>query len=388
MALFSASSFERVALCPASAVLPQVAREGGAAVEKGNHVHAFKAALAEGVAHEVALAAVPAEWRDLCAALDAPAPGTLAEVAFAVNARTGAVRVLGTNIGREYTLEQGEIAGTADTVVPAEVLVVGDYKTGRGEVTAAARNKQLAFLAYAAATVYKRDEAIVEIVKIGPSGYETTDSAHLDALDLQAARALIRDTHQRVVDAQQEIKRGRQPALREGSHCTWCPARLACPARTALVRRLAEPEALATSFAAALSPHTAARAHELLSRAEDVVRDLRAQLVMFAQEFPIDLGDGRTYGPVECEREAVTGSVAHAVLERLHGREVADAACELSTSKAAIERALKKVAERGQLAGLRRQALDEIEVCGGVELKRSVQVKEHTQHTEVNSGVR
>ncbi len=62
-------------------------------------------------------------------------PGWRAEVAYAYNPQTGAGRVLGYNIGREYAqhgLLPGEIAGTADiAVLSGDTVVVWDWKTGR-----------------------------------------------------------------------------------------------------------------------------------------------------------------------------------------------------------------------------------------------------------------
>jgi hypothetical protein len=60
----------------------------------------------------------------------------------------------------------------------------------------------------------------------------------------------------------------------------------------------------------------------------------------------------------------VDGAVAWNVLREQHGEAVADAACELSTSKAAIERALKEVAPRGSLAAYKRKALEAIGNAG------------------------
>jgi CRISPR/Cas system-associated exonuclease Cas4 (RecB family) len=375
VALFSASALHVVQACAASVALPQVQNTGERA-ERGNAIHAFCEAVTNGVDRAEALMQVPAEWRETCRHLDVR-DGT-AEVAYAVRVGDGKARLLGRSIGRNYQIGMGEVAGTADLVrVEVDRVVVADYKTGRVEVEPAERNAQLHFLAYAASQVESVSRARVEIVYIHEDGSSRTDAADLDAFDLAEVSRRLRQTWEAVAQARDAVKAGRQPPLREGPHCTYCPARRGCPAKVALIRQLAEPADLRERFLAELTPETARLAYERLGRARALMGDLTAALYAYAAENPIALDDGRVFGPTETTREELDANVVFDVLEREHGTAVARAAVELSATKTGVERALRAVAKPGELAKLRRAVLAGVEAAGGIKTTTKVSVKEH-----------
>lgn len=374
MALFSASSWSRVRACAASVVLPQVRGESEAGV-RGHAIHAFVEAVAQGADRAEALAKVPEQWRSTCEQLEVREG--VPEIAFAVRVADGAVRELGRSIERDYKLGIGEIAGTADLVrTDGEHVHVLDYKTGRA-VEAAGRNAQLRFLAYAAAKVFAATRATVTLVYVHEDGSTHEDSAELDAFDLAEIPGELRQSWERIGQAKDDVKRGRQPALFEGEHCRYCPARTACPAKVAMLRELATPSDLAARFAAELTPETARLAYERVQRASGVVADLRAALYAYGRENPIVLGDGRVFGPVETAREELDARVVFEVLREEHGPDVAMAAVELTATKAGLERALKPLAARGQLAALKRTVLGKVEAAGGVRVEVKQTVREH-----------
>lgn len=378
MARFSASSLQRVAACPASAVLPQMHRDGAAA-DRGTAIHAFQAARAEGKADDEALKLVPAEYHQACKTLEHPGTG-VAEPAFALDVRSGKARLIGLNIGRDYgKTALTEIPGSADLVrVESDHVVVDDYKTGRTEVPPPDRNLQLGFLARCATKVYGRSRAVVRIVTVFEDGGTYTQAAELDQFDLLRIERTVREAFDAVDKAARDIKEDKQPALREGSHCKYCPARAGCPAKVGLIQRLTQPEVIKEEFRAALNGNTAATAYEMVERASDVLNDLRGQLYQWAQENPIALPDGKVFGPVEQTREEISGEVAHRVLKELHGDAVALSAVELSATKASIERALRGIAGQGQLAGIKRVALAAIAKANGITTTTKTAIKEHT----------
>jgi hypothetical protein len=153
---------------------------------------------------------------------------------------------------------------------------------------------------------------------------------------------------------------------------------VSCPATMSLVRAaLTTPEQLAQ----AIGPLSDEQVADVYSRAKpmlEVLKALIAQIYARATHQPIPLGDGLVLGPVETTRESVDGAKARLVLTTLYGPEVADASCEVSTSKAAIERALKPLAvERGaKYAPLEREAMGALRAAGAVETKTTIAVKE------------
>jgi hypothetical protein len=384
VASWSASVAERVYQCPASAVLPQAPSEVGEAAERGTAIHSYMEALAVGVDRAQALERVPAQWRSTCEPLPSPPAGARPEVSYAIHCETGLARELGERIGRAYELRPGEVAGTADVVKPsAGHVLVQDYKTGRSEMPPAVVNRQLAFLAYAAATSYGASYATVQLVHIDESGGVRIDSADMDALDLVSAQVMVREIGRAVERARAVVDAGRTPDVRTGSHCRYCPARLSCPARVSLIRAVTS-EDIQARFGELLTGGQEEQALSLCEAAEQVVADLRAQLVLRATTDPIRLSDGRVYGPLETERESVKGEVAWSVLRDLHGEDVARAGVEVSASKSSIERALKRIAKRGELAGLKRGVLAAVEAAGGIEVRRSTAVRAHHPKEQPN----
>ena len=358
MKLPTASGLDRAIACPASVTLPQ-APSTGAAAGAGSAIHAY---LAD-PAHD--LLSVPDEHRAACDAVDLsvlPAGAEWGhEVALAWDADTGRARELGRDLGRRYPeTAESEYVGTADVIgLTPKGVHVYDYKTGWGALPHPAENRQLRFLALAAARAYGRDSARVALIRLhdGVPRYQWAD---LDALDLDLTAAELRQARGAWVPG---------APINQGDHCTYCPAFDACPAKLALFRQAVDMPAITGENAAAVYVRAEAVA-QVLGR-------VRAALEMRAREHPIELPDGRVYGPVVSERESVDPIVTQATLTRLHGPDVAAKALDLKSSKAAIERAIATVAKRGEKAKLVAAALAEIGAAGGIETKRVETVKEH-----------
>lgn len=381
MNLLSASSLQRVDACPASAVLPRSVHDSPWS-DKGHGIHEHLKRLAQGVPVEESLKQVPEALRWICAELPDPGKG-LAEVAFAYDLETGRARELGRDIERQYgKLGPTEIPGSADFLcMQGDVLALDDYKTGRSEVPPARDNLQLHTLALMACRAYGVSKARVSLVYVHDDGTTHRDSHDLDAFDLAEVADRLSRLWTRVQIAKRAVAQGKQPDTHEGKHCDFCPGKVACPAKTAWLVRLTVPEGIAQRFDTLLTGKDAAKAYEIVKRADEVLNDLRAKLYQWARENPIDLGDGKVFGLTTSEREYVDGAVAWKVLREQHGEAVADAACELSTSKAAIERALKEVAPRGSLAAYKRKALEAIGNEDGIQVKVTETIKEHTRET-------
>ena len=157
------------------------------------------------------------------------APADLhAEVALCFDPQTGAARVLGTGIGREYEKHgkrPNEIAGTADLViVMSDRVLVYDWKTGSSPL--ARYRWQLRGLGCMAARAYARPEASWFAVKVGEGACEELaeymDREDLEGAELEMCRVWSEST-------------AALPVLRPGPHCSdgYCRARKTCTAFTA-----------------------------------------------------------------------------------------------------------------------------------------------------------
>lgn len=387
MNLLSASSLQRVDACPASAVLPRATHDSPAS-DKGNDIHAHLKRLAQGVPVNDSLQQVPEARRSICAELPDPGRG-IAEVAFAYDIETGAARELGRDIERQYgKLAPTEIPGSVDIMrMAGDVIEIDDYKTGHTEVPPARENLQLHTLALMACRTYGATKARVALVHIRDDGSTYRDSHDLDAFDLEDIAERLSRLWTRVQIAKKAVAQGKQPDTREGAHCQFCPAKTACPAKVGWLMRLAVPEGIAQKFDSLLTGTDAAKAYAIVKHADEVLSDLRAKLYAWARENPIDLPDGKVFGLTTQEREYVEGAVAWRVLREQHGEAVADAACELSTSKAAIERALKEIAPRGSLAAYKRKALEAIGNEDGLQVKVTETIREHAKEMDDDAAV-
>ena len=352
MGLPTASNLTRAILCPCSESLPHFDTIGVYS-QAGNAIHAYLAdpehKLPDG------------EFREACENIDLdalPKGDWAAEVAFAWDYETDAARELGRNLGRKYPeTRPTEYIGTADVVgLTEDAAIVLDWKSGYGDLPR--ENWQLRALALFAARAYGRSAAQVAIVRTWAPDRIRPQS--FDALDLAGFASELKAMPMAWSNA---------PRLVQGDHCTYCPAFASCPAKLALFRQAIDLPTIDETNAAALYVKTEAVAQ--------ILGKLRAGLAMYAKEHPITLPNGNIYGPVQKSRESIEPFVALSVLTELHGAIVAQAAMEMKTSKAGIERALAQVAEKGKKASMVREALAAIEAKDGIMVKHSEAIEEH-----------
>ncbi len=397
MSLPSGSKLQRAFLCTASAVLPksETISEQGA---RGTGVHGFLADL-QGLSRDEALARVSEEHRSACEAINLEQIPIGAEytpeLALAYDVDTEKTRIIGKDVAGNYgELGEAEVPMQLDlTGVGADYVAVLDYKTGRGYVPSARRNWQLKVGALAMARLAGRDSARTAILHV-PDGEVFHDYAELDAFDLMGVASDLRLLKARIVVEREHLAAIRAGApespshpLRTvaGEHCRYCPSFIYCPAQATIVRQVAgEPEKVADGIRALLSPETAARAYERLKLVREVMKQVEKALHAYAAQNPIALGDGMVFGEVVREVEELDPVVVRDVVRQLHGLEVADKACELETSKAAIDRAVrgvyenqKRLGQKVTLKALSAEVLRAVAERKGVHTKQRAEVREH-----------
>lgn len=437
--MLTASSIARVAACPASDALPHVERATPYAT-RGTWLHTFLAAVGR-VGREEALALVPGEYRDACAAIDLDGlpidPEAYAsEVTLAYDPVRDHGRELGRHLGRDYSaIGPGEIPGTTDVLgLAVDAVVVPDYKTGGQLVTRARENWQLRFLAVAAARAYGRSAARVAIIYVPPDGGPPWfDRATFDAMDLDAIADELREIVLRRDEARSAIGKGVLPVLREGSHCDHCPAFALCPAKVSLIRAATE-QGFEKRLLDELVTGQPAAAYRVWRALEQVTGRLGEQVKGYAMAHPFEVREGVIYGPVAGGREEIDGAIARAALAdrvaelicraekiepnplldpepaappegasddentayglacvardrrldlrdkaRADGRAYADEACSFETTKTAVNNLAKSLAMRlGQkIAPIERELLEAIRERGGIAKPLKTSVREH-----------
>jgi hypothetical protein len=216
----------------------------------------------------------------------------------------------------------------------------------------------------AAAKAFGRSEAVVEIVRAD----RAPDSATLDSIDLDAWEQRIRRIWQ--------AAHASEPRIVAGDACWRCACLSRCPAHLSLALALADGSAFKELPTLELTVPAVARGWEMLKKAKALLGEIERTYRAFAAGEPVPLANGKTLSEVEKKRESLSGRIAFEVLRERCGQDVAQAACEVETSKAAIQRAIKDVALKGTAAGVLRDVLDEIGKRNGIVQKITHGVEE------------
>lgn len=317
----TASGLDRAEKCAASQHLPHVVddREHGGR-DRGTALHRYLETRD--------LAQVPEQWRAEAAAINLEALDVVGqwanEVAFALDVETGAGRVLGAGLERDYPpTADGEIPGTADLLgLTTDAVVVLDLKTAH-TLPPPEQALQLLHLALAAASAYDRGEAFVGWLRL-IGGEPVFSWAKLDGFALSEALQRIRVLMRSVVE-------GKDSAPVLGGHCKWCPAQLRCPAYTGVLATLTGKDAVA------IDESDLPAALDRLDAVELAAKAARQLIDEMARAKPIRLPNGDVYGVVTTEREKLDVTKAQAVI----GGTLPEAfETEVSVSKASVRRAL------------------------------------------------
>lgn len=249
----------------------------------------------------------------------------------------------------------GAIYMTVDWVgVIDGVFTVVDYKTGsQRELEPPVTNGQVAICCLAAA---KAQFGSVDTVRgilavVADDGTCRAQYADFDVLDLDA----IADDVRSVVQAIPTSRPNPGPWCSE----MWCPARSVCPAMTAaIVGTPAEPLSLVID-----SAEQCARAHVQLALAEEFLESVkRARNAWLQSNDGCDLPDGKRLVWTVQEKDSIACNESAGIVIRNAG--LGDA-IEEKTSKAALERAAKKLAGK-EWSALHQSVLASLEQVGAI----------------------
>lgn len=303
------------------------------AADKGNAVHAVAETLVRGES---------VDWPSLDAEVAALARGA---EAFLASRSFGGLRAeiplaydVESRVGREMpggkhraytTAKPTEIVGTTDILAHGIIL---DWKTGRGvRSEEAVESPQLRTLALAASKAFGWREVLIGYVHLEPGDFYL-DAETIGAWELDEHADLLTRIHV-------QIKRGDQ-VPQPGPHCydSWCPIRSVCPVTTASLVKI---DAAVASFVPAnfeiANDANALKARVFLKLVDEARGQIESNLKTYVRRVgAIDLGNGKSYGVREQSRDTV--SLTKDAADVLVDAGAADA-LEMSTSKAAIERA-------------------------------------------------
>lgn len=380
MTLPTASALDRVLNCPASHALPQVRQQSDAA-DYGTAVHQFIVTARE-KGRDAALSEVSDAARDLCEQLpldELPTGGRL-ELAYAYNYQTRQARILGEGKSRDYSdVTPEEFCGTADLIGGKDGRgVVWDWKSGRN----AGDPKTAGQLLLAALALVSIDDEMQEVevafCYLRDDGTYFVDRATVDRFDLAAFAEKLKDLPRRIAIERDKIENGRQPDVSNGPWCRFCPAVAACPAKVALAKHFGAELLTIRDRITAMSPVERGKVYDKALQYKDILDEVLAGIKESARIDPVELPDGRVLREVEWKVPTkVDADVAEEVLTELHGERVAKEAVtvEKSTTLTAIEGALRKVAQPGKLAGLKKQAIERVRQRGGLKEGTALQVR-------------
>jgi hypothetical protein len=384
----SGSRVERAMKCVGSVVYPPVETivddKANDPASKGTAVHAYLCDVSK-VGREKALEAVPAEFIEQCACIDLDqiptlAGGYTAEVAIAYDVKTGAARLIGYNVGRNYgVLGEWEIATSIDSLgVSEDSVVLWDVKTGWADPPPPEDNWQLTTGALAARSLYGRQAAIVGIIRVPAFRSAWSRSAPLDAFTLDERDGQLTEMAERIYEAREALSKSQDIPLTTGSHCNYCPALSRCPAQTRLVRALiAEPS---TILPPQMTVEMASAAWEKIAQMRKVLDLAEKQVRAFAAANTIPLSGGKVLGTEVSTSESLDGEATYRVISDVYGQEVARQAVDVKATKTSVERAIKALVAQtpgAKFAPALRSALEHLRAGGAVKTSTSESVTVH-----------
>lgn len=380
----SGSTLDRVKYCAASHALPPVRSKSSFAL-RGDAVHAYVLNKRRGVGN---IDDVPEQYRSFCESINLDMiPEGEYEVACSYDTMSGVGHV---GLEADMGLTPNHILGHTDIYRPVSVgenkaIYIGDLKSGiAAHVPSVSECLQTGFYALCAARSQQVETAVVEIIRVADSGFVERDSTVLDGWALDAIEAELLDLVGRVRNAQDVVESGGVPVVTTGNHCKYCPALVNCPAQMKLVRMLAsEPVSLEKDIMTALTPKTAPVAYQKYRQAQEILSRIRQALYLYAEEHPIEIGNGMVLGPVSVRSARLDGETVHTVMSEMFDGAVAHKAVKLSTTKTAIRAALRPAVGPGQLLRSEKAVLEAVRNQGGLQHKETVQIRAHRPGKDV-----
>jgi hypothetical protein len=386
--LTTASQLTRALACPASVLLPHADDIQTEASERGTAIHECAERISkiedsrhltreEAVEEAVLAQWVSAEHRPIIEAIPWEAlPGNLStEIPYAYDVSTGQARWLKESNGhRDYSsVRATEIAGTADLIgCNDKMAYVGDIKSGWADLGSPDESPQLLLPALVTTQLLDLPRCQVQWVRLR-EGFAHKPSAIVDRFDLDAFAAKLRAWYYDV--ASLAVSTGDLQTLTgdEGDHCHFCPALPNCPTKREKALTLADGTLKEQVEQWPLPADTPLERFQQWKYCKTVVDYMGRKIHAEAKETPIDLDNGKLWGPHEkLGNRKVDGPIAMGVLLQHAEKEVAMGCVKPTVTQASIKRGLK-----GQERGLAQEVIKKIEEAGGITRKMTTSYGEY-----------
>lgn len=303
------------------------------------------------------------------------------EVAFAYDTKTDTARELPSEGHRDYSKAgPSDLCGTVDLFVVDEYgATVIDVKTGYSQHDIESHLDQLEHGAVCIARVYNLDRVTVAVAHATLWGVQFHERV-LDAFALDAAGLAMREQIESIPTAKPH----------KGEHCRWCPARASCPETLQAVGaavKSAGVQNVTTLLEPPVDNASALALLDALPRLESWIAERRKALETYAESTPIDLGDGKVWKPVEKPGKDRFDLDVQGAVDKI--REIlgehATVALEMSTSKAAIDRAVRRKLsqehndKRGAHKPIVQSVLESLRTLGALKRSAATRVFEVTE---------
>lgn len=302
----SGSKADLGAICSASHAYPQAPEPAGEPAEKGKAGHGFIHHVANSPAtRSEALVQVPEQWRTLCASIDLPKlldgfEGIETEVAYGYRAESGAVRLLGKNMGRPNVERAPDEAICVQDLIGRErgtgLRMVQDHKFGQrvGDPDKAWQ------LRLGALCTVDRDvdgcvagDVVVRFGYIDEEGGVTVERAVFSELDLDVFADEWRTVVANIGRSAALLEAGKIPNVNPGEHCRRCNAVPYCHEKTALVRTMLPDLRDLAERVDALTLEQAGRAWTKAREVKQLLERVEGALKVRAQQEPLPLESGK-----------------------------------------------------------------------------------------------
>lgn len=369
MCFFSASSLDRVMVCPASTTLPQI-DVPTMWRERGRWIHKYRE-LRDTVSETLALAQIPPEFREACRhlVLDALPPGAEHEVAYAYDVDTGTARRLEGCTDRNYEvfdLGPFEIPGTLDVqYMDGDTIVVPDYKTAYGKRVLPATSPTMMLYGLCAWKVSgaRKCRLIYRNTDIGRDFVSEVD--FFQFLEFEDS---LRHAQKWIAAARAAAAARKVPVVTQGDHCRYCPAQEHCPAKNALAERVRTGE-MARRVGSLIvdldDDDQFRRLFQFYRKLDGMTKRIKDALRARVLERPGPTRHGYEYAARQTRgKETLDGDTVHRVVTEMYGPEVADKVVVRSATKRGLKQ-LKDVVPRGGYAEVERNVLKAVRELGG-----------------------
>jgi hypothetical protein len=225
-------------------------------------------------------------------------------------------------------------------------LCVAEYQIERGNVLLPVRRNPTLMAASMLACKWSSATAVVPTVirlKPGEGLHERGDA--LSIHDLRVIELELRILLAHVEHHRSLYERGQPLLFREGVHCIGCPCAWVCPAYNKAARALLD-RVDAEAEPAPLEEHEAIELALAVEQMQQFVQGARRSLRAYVKEHgPLDLRDGRLWGPHERQARSMYTAKAVQELAKMVGDDLADEAITVSQEHAI--RALRAARSRG-----------------------------------------